>query len=63
MGTNDVTGDRLVTKIDTKNLKSYQENMTKIFGERKETNGGWKYEPNTDGSVITSNKNNSDKVV
>ena len=63
MGTNDVTGDRLVTKIDTKNLKSYQESMTKIFGERKETNGGWKYEPNTDGSVITSNKNNSNKVV
>jgi hypothetical protein len=63
MGTNDVTGDRLVTKIDTKNLKNYQENMVKIFGERKETNGGWKYSPDTNGSVITSDKDISDKVV
>jgi hypothetical protein len=59
MDTNDVTGDRLVTKIDKKNLKNYQENMEKIFGKKKETNGGWKYNPETDsnGSVITSNKN------
>jgi hypothetical protein len=56
MGTNDVTGDRLVTKIDKKNLKNYQENMEKIFGKKKETNGGWKYNPETDESVITSNK-------
>lgn len=54
--TNDVTGDRLTSKI-AKDNELYGENLEKIFGKRnKETNGGWKYEP--DGSVI----NDKDKV-
>lgn len=57
MRTNDITGDRLVSKIDRENIKKFEENMEKIFGKKKETNGGWKYEPanNDSGSVINSN--------
>lgn len=49
--TNDITGDRLTSKI-AKDNEVYGENLEKIFGKKRQTNGGWKYEPETDGSVI-----------
>jgi hypothetical protein len=53
MGTNDITGDRITSKV-SKDIDTYSENIEKIFGKKKETNGGWKYEPNNEGSVIDS---------
>lgn len=49
--TNDITGDRLTSKI-AKDNELYGENLEKIFGKKRQTNGGWKYEPETDRSVI-----------
>ena len=50
MATNDVTGDRITSKIG-RDVEKFGDNLEKIFGKKKETNGGWKYEPNDDGSV------------
>jgi hypothetical protein len=52
MGTNDVTGDRITSKV-SKDINTYKENIEKIFGKKKETNGGWKYEPDNVRSVTT----------
>jgi hypothetical protein len=52
MANNDITGDRLTSKIDRNNLDSWESNYDKIFGKKKETNGGYKVEPNNEGSVI-----------
>lgn len=40
MAINDITGDALISK---KNTKEYDENYDKIFGKKK-SKGGWKYE-------------------
>jgi hypothetical protein len=50
MATNDITGDRITSKIG-RNSKEYEENLEKIFGKKKETNGGWTYNANDQGSV------------
>ncbi len=52
--TNDITGDRLVSKVRQDN-EVYGENLEKIFGKKKkETNGGWKYNPNENTSEINN---------
>ena len=50
MANNDITGDRIVSKIGN-DTEKFGNNLEKIFGKKKETNGGWKYEPNDEGSV------------
>ena len=60
MAINDITGDRLVNKV-SKDSTTYGENLEKIFGKKKETNGGWKYNPDDQRSVTTLDTSN-DKV-
>lgn len=59
MANNDITGDRLTSKIDRDNLDRWETNYDLIFGKKKkQTNGGYKVEPNDEGSVT----NLEDKV-
>lgn len=36
---NDITGDFIKTKVGISD--EFEENFTKIFGDKKKTNGGW----------------------
>lgn len=53
MATNDITGDRITTKISN-DTEKYGENLEKIFGKRDFRNRPIKDEPNDEGSVTTS---------
>lgn len=59
MATNDITGDRITSKI-SKNKDQYGNNLETIFGKRDFRNRPI-VEPNDVGSV-TTNKDNEDKM-
>jgi hypothetical protein len=53
MSRNDITGDRIITKI-TGDQNTYGENLEKIFGKRDWRNRPIPEEPNDEGSVTQS---------